>query len=255
VDEVNVVGCAGTVPVALDWELHLAEQPGALSTNQPTNRVTQTNPCIPPWPPTTNRSGMLPHYRVTSPVSGTSYSVLMRRALTARQAALLLRGRRQRGWAAFAGSGSVDGGADDSDSDAEEVRIEASAQRLGSIGPSHPISATPSSGRHSDTGAGSDAGSSVLGGVPPLPPRASGAASFKAQREAQAALRLLRELLKRDYAVGYLFLSWLLRTSWTLVPAVAALLGMPNPTEKGGCISGCFVCVCGGGGCLRCHTP
>lgn len=55
----------------------------------------------------------------------------------------------------------------------------------------------------------------------------------RAQREAQVALRLLRELLKRDYAVGYLFLSWLLRTSWTLAPAVAVLLGLPNPTDKG----------------------
>ncbi len=68
---------------------------------------------------------------------------------------------------------------------------------------------------------------------PPPPPLTPAAASYKAQREAQAALRLLRELLKRDYAVGYLFLSWLLRTSWTLVPAVASLLGLPNPTDRG----------------------
>jgi hypothetical protein len=61
------------------------------------------------------------------------------------------------------------------------------------------------------------------------PPAAAG----RAQREAQLALRLLRELLKRDYAVGYLFLSWLMRTSWVLMPAVATLLGLPSPTDKG----------------------
>jgi hypothetical protein len=57
---------------------------------------------------------------------------------------------------------------------------------------------------------------------------------WRRQTEVPGTLRLLRELLKRDYAVGYLLLSWLLKASWTIIPAVAMLLGIPNPRDKGG---------------------
>ncbi len=120
-------------------------------------------PTLPPPP-----SGLAPSYRVTSPVTGASYSVLMRRALTARQAALLQRGRRHRGWGALGAGGG--GRLDGADSDMSSDDGLEGAGRLGSIGPSHPISGT-NSGRASDAGVGSDAGSSVLGGVPALPPR------------------------------------------------------------------------------------
>jgi hypothetical protein len=117
-------------------------------------------------------------FSVTSPVSGTTYSILMRRALTARQAASLLRtGRlyashRRAGWLPAAlGRG---GAGTDSDTDA------GSEDGRPGLGRSHPVS-VPASQRASDAdGAGaasrpgSVGGSSVLGGVPALPPRAHG---------------------------------------------------------------------------------
>lgn len=174
---------------------------------------------------------------------------LMLRALTVRQAAELLRMGRlhashsshSRGpWSTLAARGGAQGFASDGSddfSDGEVPPLSLHPQRLGSLGESHPISAPVSTRRPSDAGP-SEAGGSVVG-VPPLPARApSAAASHKSQREAQQALQLLRELLQRDYAVGYLFLSWLLRTSWALLPAVAALLGLPNPTGHGACWEG-----------------
>ena len=87
---------------------------------------------------------------------------------------------------------------------------------------------------------GDAAGGPVRGGVVALPRRASdggggsgGARSRLVARRAQRqqrqqrALLLLRELLRRDYAVGYLLLAWLARASWTLLPAAAQLLGLP----------------------------
>lgn len=50
---------------------------------------------------------------------------------------------------------------------------------------------------------------------------------LRARSEAQ--LRFLRELLRKDYALGYLLLGWLLRCTWTLAPALAGLLGLPRP--------------------------
>lgn len=45
----------------------------------------------------------------------------------------------------------------------------------------------------------------------------------------QTDLRLMRELLKHDYAVGYVMLSWLLRCTWTITPAIALMLKLPQP--------------------------
>jgi hypothetical protein len=39
----------------------------------------------------------------------------------------------------------------------------------------------------------------------------------------------LQELLRRDYAVGYVMLSWLLRCTWTITPAITLLLKLPQP--------------------------
>ena len=110
----------------------------------------------------------------------------MCRALTARQAASLLRpgrlyaSRRRAGWLAAA----LGRGFGESDSDAlsdtsSAACVPLTSGRLGSLGPSHPGSG-PGSQRASDTdgtGAarpGSDAGSSVLGGVTAGPPRRQG---------------------------------------------------------------------------------
>lgn len=110
-------------------------------------------------------------YRVTSPVSGATYQVLRRRALTARQASLLLRSGRlhasRNGTRGMTGSGSDAYSMGGSDGLSAAVKLEG-------LGPSHPISVGTSSGRPSDAGCGSDAGSSVLGGIKPLPPRGSG---------------------------------------------------------------------------------
>lgn len=113
-------------------------------------------------------------FHVTSPVSGTTYSVFMRRALTSRQAAAYYRTGRL-----FASRRCIlppiaAGAGGDMDS---EGCSDDELDRLGSLGKSHPIS-VPASGRTSDTGAGSDAGSSVLGGVTPLPPRPTGEAWY-----------------------------------------------------------------------------
>ncbi|KAF6262038.1 hypothetical protein COO60DRAFT_1636249 [Scenedesmus sp. NREL 46B-D3] len=43
---------------------------------------------------------------------------------------------------------------------------------------------------------------------------ASSASRGECHRRSQASLRLLRELLRRDYAMGYLLLGWVLRTTW-----------------------------------------
>lgn len=63
-----------------------------------------------------------------------------------------------------------------------------------------------------------------------------GAASKRSGEErrsrAQASLRLLRELLRHDYAIGYLMLGWLLRTTWAMAPAIALLLGLPQPDSR-----------------------
>jgi hypothetical protein len=50
----------------------------------------------------------------------------------------------------------------------------------------------------------------------------------------QAHARLLQALLRRDYAVGYVLLSWLLRSTWVITPAIALLLGMPHPAAATG---------------------
>jgi hypothetical protein len=52
------------------------------------------------------------------------------------------------------------------------------------------------------------------------------------RRRSQASLRLLRELLRRDYAIGYLLLGWMLRTTWSVAPAIALLLGLPQPDAR-----------------------
>jgi hypothetical protein len=52
------------------------------------------------------------------------------------------------------------------------------------------------------------------------------------RRRSQASLRLLRELLRRDYAIGYLLLGWMLRTTWSVAPAIAMLLGLPQPDAR-----------------------
>jgi hypothetical protein len=51
-------------------------------------------------------------------------------------------------------------------------------------------------------------------------------------RRSQASLHLLRELLRRDYAIGYLLLGWMLRTTWSVAPAIAMLLGLPQPDAR-----------------------
>jgi hypothetical protein len=48
----------------------------------------------------------------------------------------------------------------------------------------------------------------------------------------QASLKLLHELLRHDYAIGYLLLSWLLQSTWTIAPAVADLIGLPRPDAQ-----------------------
>jgi len=45
----------------------------------------------------------------------------------------------------------------------------------------------------------------------------------------QFDLRLIQELLRRDYAVGYVMLGWLLRCTWAITPAIGALLKLPQP--------------------------
>jgi hypothetical protein len=52
------------------------------------------------------------------------------------------------------------------------------------------------------------------------------------RRRSQASLRLLRELLRRDYAIGYLLLGWMLRATWSVAPAIALLLGLPQPDAR-----------------------
>jgi hypothetical protein len=52
------------------------------------------------------------------------------------------------------------------------------------------------------------------------------------RRRSQASLRLLRELLRRDYAIGYLLLGWMLQTTWSVAPAIAMLLGLPQPDAR-----------------------
>lgn len=39
----------------------------------------------------------------------------------------------------------------------------------------------------------------------------------------------MQELLRRDYAVGYIMLGWLLRCTWALTPGIALLLKLPKP--------------------------
>jgi hypothetical protein len=39
----------------------------------------------------------------------------------------------------------------------------------------------------------------------------------------------MQELLRRDYAVGYIMLGWLLRCTWALTPGIALLLKLPEP--------------------------
>jgi hypothetical protein len=51
------------------------------------------------------------------------------------------------------------------------------------------------------------------------------------RRKAKATLGLLRELLQKDYAVGYLLLGWIFRCTWALAPAVAVMLGLPQPDK------------------------
>jgi hypothetical protein len=45
----------------------------------------------------------------------------------------------------------------------------------------------------------------------------------------QADFRIMQELLRKDYAVGYIMLSWLLRCTWALTPAIGLLLKLPQP--------------------------
>lgn len=45
-------------------------------------------------------------------------------------------------------------------------------------------------------------------------------------------LRLVQELLRKDYAVGYLMFGWLLRCTWAVAPAVAAILNLPVPDMR-----------------------
>lgn len=47
--------------------------------------------------------------------------------------------------------------------------------------------------------------------------------------QVQADFRIMQELLRRDYAVGYIMLSWLLRCTWAVTPAIALLLKLPEP--------------------------
>lgn len=47
--------------------------------------------------------------------------------------------------------------------------------------------------------------------------------------EVQANFRLMQELLRQDYAVGYIMLGWLLRCTWAITPAIALLLQLPQP--------------------------
>lgn len=48
----------------------------------------------------------------------------------------------------------------------------------------------------------------------------------------QSYLRLVHALLRRDYAVGYVMLSWLLRCTWAVTPAIAMMLGLPHPASS-----------------------
>lgn len=52
------------------------------------------------------------------------------------------------------------------------------------------------------------------------------------RRRSEASLRLLQEFLRRDYAIGYLMLGWLLRATWVITPSVAQLLGLPQPNDR-----------------------
>jgi hypothetical protein len=47
--------------------------------------------------------------------------------------------------------------------------------------------------------------------------------------QVQADFRIMQELLRRDYAVGYIMLGWLLRCTWAVTPAIALLLKLPQP--------------------------
>lgn len=156
-------------------------------------------------------------------------ALLRRRALTARQAALVVaavRAMRRARWlpGALMGAG---GSCDSSDAGAE-------GEGERSLAASHPVSLPPSSGWASD--AASERPASALGGVPALPPRRASSGSrdgsVPGRCEANTALALLRQLLSKDYAVGYLLLSWLLRTSWALAPALARLLGLATTSDK-----------------------
>lgn len=57
----------------------------------------------------------------------------------------------------------------------------------------------------------------------------SGSTCTQQSSQVEADFRLLQELLRRDYAVGYIMLSWLLRCTWTITPAIALLLKLPQP--------------------------
>ncbi|WIA41197.1 hypothetical protein OEZ86_004812 [Tetradesmus obliquus] len=168
------------------------------------------------------------------------------RGLTITQASRLMRLYRcqavQRpAWALGSRSSSMGGGCSSSQAGHEQFAV-----------PSHPIS-VPASGRTSETGAGSgvfsprselpsESSSSSIGsrrvqGIPELPPRqgnsaASAASRGECRRHSQASLRLLRELLRRDYAIGYLLLGWMLQTTWSVAPAIAMLLGLPQPDAR-----------------------
>lgn len=47
--------------------------------------------------------------------------------------------------------------------------------------------------------------------------------------KSNSSLLVVREFLRRDYAIGYLLLGWLLRTTWVIAPSVAKLLHLPQP--------------------------
>lgn len=56
-----------------------------------------------------------------------------------------------------------------------------------------------------------------------------GSALVRRSSQAQSELRLMQALLRRDYAVGYVMLSWLLRCTWVMTPAIGMLLKLPQP--------------------------
>lgn len=47
--------------------------------------------------------------------------------------------------------------------------------------------------------------------------------------QVQADFLFMQELLRQDYAVGYIMLGWLLRCTWAITPAIALMLKLPQP--------------------------